>query len=61
MPTGEVLYTENKPIKDLYAAGRTTSGVPRSAAAYASELLVGEATCFGRLAGKQAGSEASNT
>lgn len=54
LPTGEVLDMEKTPIKGLYAAGRTTAGMPRSAAGYASGMSVGDATFFGRLAGKQA-------
>jgi len=54
LPTGEVLDMERNPIKGLYAAGRNTAGLPRSAAGYASGMSVGDATFFGRLAGKQA-------
>lgn len=54
LPTGEVLDMERNPIKGLYAAGRNTAGVPRTAAGYASGMSVGDATFFGRLAGKQA-------
>lgn len=56
LPTGEVLNMDGKVIKGLYAAGRTTAGVPRSAAGYASGMSVGDATFFGRMAGKQAAS-----
>ncbi len=54
LPSGEVLDMERNPIKGLYAAGRTTAGVPRTAAGYASGMSVGDATFFGRMAGKQA-------
>ncbi len=54
LPTGEVLDMERNPIKGLFAAGRTTAGVPRTAAGYASGMSVGDATFFGRMAGKQA-------
>lgn len=54
LPTGEVLDMEANPIQGLYAAGRTTAGVPRTAAGYASGMSVGDATFFGRMAGKQA-------
>ena len=50
--TGEVLTPNGKVIKGLYAAGRTTAGLPRSAEGYASGLSVGDATFFGRLAGQ---------
>jgi succinate dehydrogenase/fumarate reductase flavoprotein subunit len=56
LPTGEVLDMEGNPIKGLYAAGRTTAGLPRTAAGYASGMSVGDATFFGRMAGKQAAS-----
>jgi succinate dehydrogenase/fumarate reductase flavoprotein subunit len=54
LPTGEVLRMDKTVINGLYAAGRTTAGVPRSAAGYGSGMSVGDATYFGRLAGKQA-------
>jgi succinate dehydrogenase/fumarate reductase flavoprotein subunit len=40
-------------IPGLYAAGRTSCGVPRHAAGYASGMSVGDATFFGRMTGKQ--------
>lgn len=52
-PTGEVLTPDGREIKGLYAAGRTSCGVPRSAKGYASGMSVGDATFFGRLAGKK--------
>ena len=54
LPTGEVLTEDKKVIKGLYAAGRTTAGVPRTAAGYGSGTSVGDATYFGRMAGKTA-------
>lgn len=53
----EVLTPSGKPIKGLYAAGRTTAGVPRNAEGYASGLSVGDATYFGRVAGKCASAQ----
>lgn len=53
LPTGEVLTPSGDVIKGLYAAGRTTAGVPRRAEGYASGLSVGDATFFGRMAGIQ--------
>jgi succinate dehydrogenase/fumarate reductase flavoprotein subunit len=53
LPTGEVLTMEKQVISGLYAAGRTSCGVPRRAEGYASGLSVGDATFFGRMAGKQ--------
>jgi 3-oxo-5alpha-steroid 4-dehydrogenase len=38
----------------VFAAGRTSAGMPRTAAGYASGMSVGDATFFGRLAGKSA-------
>ena len=52
--TGEVLDLEGNVIPGLYAAGRATSGIIRNSATYWSGLSVGDATFFGRLAGKQA-------
>lgn len=60
-PTGEVLTAGGKVIKGLYAAGRTTAGVPRRAEGYASGLSVGDATFFGRLAGQQVASVESRS
>jgi succinate dehydrogenase/fumarate reductase flavoprotein subunit len=54
--TGEVLTPEGKPVPGLFAAGRTTAGLPRTAKGYASGMSVGDATFFGRLAGKRAAS-----
>lgn len=54
LPTGEVLNMEGNTIKGLYAAGRTTAGLPRTAAGYSSGMSVGDATFFGRMAGIQA-------
>lgn len=54
--TGEVLTPERNVIPGLYAAGRTTAGIPRTAAGYASGMSVGDATFFGRMAGKTAAS-----
>lgn len=55
LPAGEVLTVEREVIPGLYAAGRTACGIPRSAAGYASGLSVGDATFFGRMAGRAAG------
>jgi len=53
LPTGEVLTMDKRVIAGLYAAGRASCGVPRTAAGYASGLSVGDATFFGRMAGKR--------
>jgi succinate dehydrogenase/fumarate reductase flavoprotein subunit len=52
--TGEVLTADGVPIPGLYAAGRNTAGLPRSAGGYSSGMSIGCATFFGRLAGKAA-------
>jgi 3-oxo-5alpha-steroid 4-dehydrogenase len=49
---GSVLDLDGAPIAGLYAAGRTTSGV--AAQGYCSGLSLGDATLFGRLAGRTA-------
>ena len=54
LPTGEVLTMDKEPIPGLFAAGRTSCGVPRSAAGYGSGMSVGDATFFGRVAGRTA-------
>ena len=53
-PTGEVISLDGAPIPGLYAAGRTTSGV--AAMGYASGVSLGDATLFGRMAGRLAAS-----
>ena len=50
---------EKQPIPGLYAAGRTACGVPRSAAGYGSGMSVGDATFFGRIAGKTVAARAA--
>ena len=54
LPTGEVLTPMGEVINGLYAAGRNTCGIPRSASGYGSGMSVGDATFFGRMAGKNA-------
>ena len=56
LPTGEVVNPLRKVIPGLYAAGRTACGVVRRAEGYSSGMSVGDATYFGRLAGRQAAS-----
>jgi 3-oxo-5alpha-steroid 4-dehydrogenase len=53
LPTGEVLTPQGDVIPGLYAAGRTTAGLPRTAKGYGSGMSVGDATFFGRMAGRQ--------
>ena len=52
--SGEVLDLNDQPIPGLFAAGRATAGLPRTAKGYASGMSVGDATFFGRLAGRAA-------
>jgi len=54
LPTGEVLTEDAVPVPGLYAAGRNTAGLPRSGATYSSGMSIGDATFFGRLAGRSA-------
>jgi succinate dehydrogenase/fumarate reductase flavoprotein subunit len=54
LTTGEVLTPDRTVIRGLYAAGRNTAGIPRSAAGYSSGLSICCATFFGRLAGQTA-------
>jgi 3-oxo-5alpha-steroid 4-dehydrogenase len=51
-PEGRVLNTSGEPIPGLFAAGRTTSGLP--AGGYASGCSIGDGTFFGRRAGGSA-------
>ncbi len=51
---GEVRSAAGGLIPGLYAAGRTACGVPRRGDGYASGSSVGDATFFGRLAGRAA-------
>ncbi|MGA4992172.1 FAD-dependent oxidoreductase [Nonomuraea bangladeshensis] len=51
-PQGEVLDLDGEPVPGLFAAGRTTSGVP--AWGYCSGTSLGDATFFGRRAGRSA-------
>ena len=50
--TGEVLDPDGEPIPGLWAAGRTTLGI--AAAGYVSGISLGDATFFGRKAGRGA-------
>ena len=51
LPSGEVLNVQGTVIPKLYAAGRTSAGLPRTGKGYASGMSVGDATFFGRMAG----------
>ena len=51
---GEVLSEDGEVIEGLYAAGRNSCGIARSAEGYASGTCIGDATFFGRLAGRSA-------
>ncbi|MEC8316313.1 MAG: FAD-binding protein, partial [Pseudomonadota bacterium] len=58
LPSGEVINVSGSVIPGLYAAGRVTAGLPRTSKGYASGMSVGDATFFGRLAGKSAAANA---
>ena len=53
-PSGEVLDANGQPIPGLYAAGRTTCGVPRWGDGYSSGMSLGDSSYFGREAGRSA-------
>jgi len=53
-PNGEVLTVDGQVVSGLYAAGRTSAGLPRSGRYYASGMSIGGSSFFGRLAGKRA-------
>lgn len=52
--TGEALDPDGEVIPGLYAAGRNSAGLILEGRTYASGLSVGEATYFGRVAGRHA-------
>jgi succinate dehydrogenase/fumarate reductase flavoprotein subunit len=52
--TGEVLSADGAVIPGLYAAGRNTAGLCCEGRTYASGMSIGDASFFGRLAGRQA-------
>jgi succinate dehydrogenase/fumarate reductase flavoprotein subunit len=54
LPTGEVVDADRKVIGGLFAAGRTTCGLPRWGEGYSSGLSLADASFFGREAGKRA-------
>jgi succinate dehydrogenase/fumarate reductase flavoprotein subunit len=54
LPTGEVLTPDGEIVPGLYAAGRTTAGLPHSASGYASGLSIADGSFFGRRAGRSA-------
>jgi 3-oxo-5alpha-steroid 4-dehydrogenase len=54
LATGEVLNEAREPIPGLYAAGRTACGLPRWGEGYSSGMSMGDATFFGRQAGRRA-------
>ena len=49
-----VVDTGGAPIPGLYAAGRNSAGLPRCAEGYSSGMSIGDATFFGRMAGRSA-------
>lgn len=58
--TGEVLTEDGEVVTGLYAAGRNSCGITRSAIGYASGTCIGDATFFGRLAGRAAAERVPN-
>ena len=58
LPTGEVVDSDRKVIGGLFAAGRTTCGLPRWGEGYSSGLSLADASFFGREAGKRAATTA---
>ncbi len=58
LPTGEVVDSDRKVIGGLFAAGRTTCGLPRWGEGYSSGLSLADASFFGRQAGMRAAATA---
>lgn len=56
--TGEVLDREGHVVPGLYAAGRNAAGLTLEGRTYASGLSIGDATFFGRVAGRRAAAAA---
>jgi 3-oxo-5alpha-steroid 4-dehydrogenase len=52
--TGEVLDADGREVAGLWVAGRNAAGLCREGRSYASGLSIGDATFFGRLAGRGA-------
>ena len=52
--SGEALSSEGQVIAGLYAAGRNAAGLCREGRTYASGMSIGDASFFGRLAGRRA-------
>jgi 3-oxo-5alpha-steroid 4-dehydrogenase len=52
--SGEVLDSDGCEIPGLFAAGRNAAGLCREGRSYASGLSIGDASFFGRLAGRSA-------
>ena len=52
--SAQVLTNEGHVIPGLFAAGRTTAGLCLEGRGYASGLSIGDATFFGRIAGRNA-------
>ena len=52
--SGEVLDATGEPVAGLYAAGRTTVGIPRWGDGYSSGSSLADSSFFGRLAGRAA-------
>ncbi|MBW2712524.1 MAG: FAD-dependent oxidoreductase [Deltaproteobacteria bacterium] len=54
LPTGEVLRVDGSVVPGLFAAGRTTAGLPREGCCYSSGMSIAGASFFGRYAGRTA-------
>jgi 3-oxo-5alpha-steroid 4-dehydrogenase len=54
LSSGEVKHINGGVVAGLYAAGRASAGLPRTSKGYASGMSVGDATFFGRWAGRSA-------
>jgi len=52
LATGEALSSDGTIVPGLYVAGRNAAGLCREGRTYASGLSIGDATYFGRLAGR---------
>jgi 3-oxo-5alpha-steroid 4-dehydrogenase len=60
-PDAELLTAEGRPVPGVYAVGACASNIALDAAGYSSGTQLGEASYFGRRAGRHAASQARST
>ena len=58
-PDGQVLRPDGSPVTGVYAAGACASNIATDGRGYSSGTQLGEASFFGRRAGRHAGASAA--